>query len=437
MLDAPFAAGTIIDDRYEVLEFIGAGGMGTVYKTLERDLGRLVAVKLLHHSFASDPEDLMRFEREGHILSSLHHSNIIVLYRFAVWKKQYPYIAMEFVGGKSLRQLLDEEEKLDWQRVLPIACQICQALDHAHSNSVIHRDIKPGNIILANDQVRERVKLVDFGLARLLTSFERIGQQLTSTGALIGTGEYMSPEQCVGTKAGATTDVYALGCVLYECLSGVKPFQAENNIGLLHLHVNQAPVSLSQLVSLPPGLEDVILNALEKESDDRYQSMKEFQTDLLRVAAGDIDDLKRVRKGGHTKFRHKRISVVAGIALVTISSILFSFIASKLNRIDHQVVQTREYSLDAAERLINSGHFTEAHKLLTDVVVHKDQIGDGELITSSDSLRVNLAAKHLAFAREYALRAKALVGQSRTKGAGPQIAQSLLEISWLVNRGIR
>lgn len=268
--------GSIIDGRYKITALIGQGGMGAVYKATEIGFDREVALKLMHIYHLSDPENRSRFEREGKVLSSLQHPNIITIYRFGVWNDQVPYLAMEYLSGKTLREVLDAESRLSPELTLDIAIHLCGALEYAHNNGVIHRDIKPSNIIIHNDLSAGSVKIVDFGLIKLLPESWQVSQKLTQTGFLIGTAQYLSPEQCLGKNVDRRSDIYSLAAMLYECVTGHAPFDAENPIGIIHKHAHEMPAAPENLGS---GLDLVLLKALQKDPDLRYQSA----TDLLEA----------------------------------------------------------------------------------------------------------------------------------------------------------
>lgn len=280
-----YTSGTIIDDRYRVLELIGLGGMGVVYRAVDVELQREVAVKVLHSNFP-DEETSQRFKREGKIASDLEHPNIVQFFRYG-YVEDCPYIAMEHLSGESLRDVLDREHVLEAQRTLEIAVQVCRAMQHAHQEKVIHRDLKPSNVMLLQSPVRDFVKVVDFGLARVLEL--DASQGLTQTGSILGTAQYMSPEQCQGLSAGAPADIYSLGCIIFEALTGRPPFEAETPVGLIHKHVCE-PVPALNIVApetrFPDGLQQVLSKALSKEPSRRYTSMALFESDLGQVMDG-------------------------------------------------------------------------------------------------------------------------------------------------------
>lgn len=294
--------GDIVDGHYEIIAKLGDGGMGAVFKAREIELERDIALKLMHPGFITDHETLARFEREAKVLSQLIHPNVITFYRFGVWQKYTPYIAMEYVDGQSVRNLLDKTGKLSALTAIDLCTQICDALDTAHNIGIVHRDLKPSNIMLVDHgEEAMQVKILDFGLARVFKD-DDVGltqQHLTQTGELVGTVFYMSPEQCRGQKADHRSDIYSLGCVLYELVTGNPPFYAENPIAMMHLHVNEESPQLTSENAMP-GLATVINRAMEKDPERRFQSMTDMKTQLQMVAQGKCADVPRNRVSTRT-----------------------------------------------------------------------------------------------------------------------------------------
>lgn len=286
--------GKILDDRYEILEKLGTGGMGAVYKAKQSGLERFVAIKFLHSSLLEDSGSRARFEREGRVLSSLSHKNIMGFYGVAFWQNQFPYMVMEYLQGSTLHDLLAKEGHLDWRHAVSIAIQVCEAMEYTHQQGVIHRDLKPNNIMLVELGKEEVVKVVDFGLARLLSGAAQSVQKLTQTGELIGSVHYLSPELCLGKGTDARSDIYALGCVLYESIIGAPPLTADNPIGLLQKHVSEKPAALFEhetAGAVPVALNNVLQKAMAKQPEDRYQSMDALKEDLELVLVGNEEGI--------------------------------------------------------------------------------------------------------------------------------------------------
>src|SRR5277367_6327821 len=236
-----------LGDRYEILETIGQGGMGTVYRLKDKVLDKEFAVKVLRDDFATDPSAIKRFEQEADAASQLTHHNILATYGRGSTASGAQYILMDLLEGESLAQLLKRETRLDAARVIDISTQICDALAHAHMKGLIHRDLKPSNIMLTNcDETSATVKVLDFGIAKLKATSNRETQNLTETGDLFGSPSYMSPEQCLGFAVDARSDIYSLGCMMYEMLSGQPPFSGKNPIQTVIQHLNDEPLSLAK-----------------------------------------------------------------------------------------------------------------------------------------------------------------------------------------------
>lgn len=268
-----------LTDRYHLASHLARGGMADVYLGQDTLLGRKVAVKVLHAQFSNDEAFVKRFRREAQAAANLAHPNIVGIYDWGQAGNTY-FIVMELVDGRSLRDVLRSEGALLPRRAAEIGAEVASALSVAHRAGLVHRDIKPGNILLATDGT---VKVTDFGIARAWDD----SQELTRTGAVIGTATYFSPEQAQGTRADERSDVYSLGIVLYEMLTGRPPFSGDSPVAVAYQHVSAsaaAPSSLNPDVS--PELDAVVTKALQKDPAFRYQSADEMKADLVRVLAG-------------------------------------------------------------------------------------------------------------------------------------------------------
>ncbi|MBC8078835.1 MAG: Stk1 family PASTA domain-containing Ser/Thr kinase [Gorillibacterium sp.] len=264
--------GQTLAGRYEILDRIGGGGMALVYKARDILLNRIVAVKVLRSQFVNDEEFIQRFRREAQSAAALSHPNVVSIYDVGQ-REDIHYIVMEYVEGKTLNDLIKERAPLQVEEAVNIAAQICDALDHAHSNQIIHRDIKPHNILLGRNG---RVKVTDFGIARAGAS-----SSITQTGSVVGSVHYFSPEHAKGTKAGAKSDLYSLGIVIYQMLTATLPFSGESpvSVALKHLQENvEDPRKINPLI--PQSVENAILKAMRKNPDSRYRSAKEMLEDL-------------------------------------------------------------------------------------------------------------------------------------------------------------
>lgn len=324
-------SGDVIGERFQLLKPLGDGGMGVVWKALHLELDCFVAVKFLHADLLSDSDSRSRFEREGRLLSSFLHPNLVRCYRVGVHQiagRELPYLAMEYVDGTTLRELLIDEGALSWRRVLSIGIQVCDAMTCVHEKNVVHRDIKPNNIMVltnAKPDDEHSVKVVDFGLARLVPGQAAVSQHLTQTGALVGSVYYLSPEQCSGKRADAASDIYALGCVLYECLCDAPPLVADSPIGILHRHANDDPAPLS-MAGIPETLNDVLFKAMAKLPQDRYRSMSDFGRDLQKLLQGEGDLLATGFYGTRRQVGAKGVPKKAVATVLAICVIVCAFL---------------------------------------------------------------------------------------------------------------
>ncbi len=282
--------GTVLGDRYEILELIGDGAMGQVYKAKHRLLKRIVAVKMMHPNLVSGAAALKRFQKEAELASALNHPNILTVYDFGVTDGGVPYLVMAFLKGTSLAEQIAGGANLELKRSVHIFKQVSLGLAHAHENGVVHRDLKPSNIMLVKlDNDPDFVKIVDFGIAKLLTPAEGETDNLTRTGEVFGSPPYMSPEQCRALKVDARSDIYSLGCVMYRTVSGKQPITGHDLIEYLYKHVNETPAAFNIVcpeLSIPADLEAIIFKAMAKQPDDRYQSMGELREALDHVYQG-------------------------------------------------------------------------------------------------------------------------------------------------------
>jgi eukaryotic-like serine/threonine-protein kinase len=261
------ASGTVIDGRYEVLSRIGTGGMADVYLARDQLLGRQVAVKLLYHRFAEDQEFVERFRREASSAAGLSHPNIVAIFDRGEWDGTY-YIAMEYLPGRSLKAVVRDQGPLTVESAIDVVTQILQAARFAHRRGVIHRDLKPHNVILDEEG---RAKVTDFGIARAGAS------DMTLTGSIMGTAQYLSPEQAQGQAVSAASDLYAVGIVLYELLTGAVPFDGETAVTIALKQVSAIPSPPSALnPSVPAELDAVVLRALAKDPAARFADAEEF-----------------------------------------------------------------------------------------------------------------------------------------------------------------
>ena len=280
----------LLDGQFRILQKIGSGGMGAVYKALQPAMNRMVAVKILHPKLANRKDLVSRFRREARAMSHLSHPNTVKVYLYGELDDGSLYIVMEYLEGRNLNQVVRKEGPLPVERAIPVLMQVCGALQEAHLQGIIHRDLKPENIFLStNGGLKDFPKVLDFGLAKVTERELRPGSiMLTQEGMVFGTPEFMSPEQAQGHTLDARSDIYSLAVILYEVLTGKLPFDARTPMEYIQLHVTKPPIALDERVAgktFPPGLGQVIAKALEKKPENRYASAAEF-AEALKPFAG-------------------------------------------------------------------------------------------------------------------------------------------------------
>lgn len=286
-----------LPEHYRVIAPISEGGMGVIFRAHHVHTGSKLAIKVLHPTIARQATAVERFKQEAKAVGSLNHPNLVVVTDFGITdRKRIPFLVMELIPGISLDQAIKESSFIPLDRFYDIFDQVTDALAHAHKRWVIHRDLKPSNILLSStDDKREIVKIVDFGIAKLMSD-EMNTQELTRTGDLIGSPLYMSPEQGLGTILDARSDIYSLGCVMYECLTGHPPFIGANAVQTIMKHVNEQPIPIRQArpdSAIPAALDDIIVKCLEKDPGNRFQSMEQLRSALQAVRHSQKVDLQQ------------------------------------------------------------------------------------------------------------------------------------------------
>ncbi len=274
----------VLGERYEIGGVLGRGGMAEVHRGRDLRLGREVAVKVLRQDLARDPSFQVRFRREAQAAASLNHPAIVAVYDTGEDRGTSgatPYIVMEYVEGDTLRDVLRREGPLPPERAMALAADICGALDFSHRNGIVHRDVKPGNVMITPQGT---VKVMDFGIARAVSDS---AATMTSTAAVIGTAQYLSPEQARGEGVDARSDVYSMGCMLYELVTGAPPFTGDSPVSVAYQHVREDPRLPSSInPDIPAELDAILLKAMSKNPANRYQSAADMRNDLLRALAG-------------------------------------------------------------------------------------------------------------------------------------------------------
>jgi beta-lactam-binding protein with PASTA domain/tRNA A-37 threonylcarbamoyl transferase component Bud32 len=393
----------VLGERYEIGGVLGRGGMAEVHRGRDLRLGREVAVKVLRHDLARDPSFQVRFRREAQAAASLNHPAIVAVYDTGEDRTPTgatPYIVMEYVEGDTLRDVLRREGPLDPDRAMSLSADICGALDFSHRNGIVHRDVKPGNVMITPQGT---VKVMDFGIARAVSDS---AATMTSTAAVIGTAQYLSPEQARGESVDARSDVYSMGCLLFELITGAPPFTGDSPVAVAYQHVREDPRLPSSIhPRIPPELDAIVLKAMSKNPANRYQSAAEMRSDLLRALAGqrveatpvmgdeekttilaatpggygygndDWDDDEAAAK----RRKRKIIAIVAAVALLLIGGAIA--IAVAMSGADPKTVTVAKVNVPA---LVNKT-VEEARTLLTDA---KLEVGDITNQETSDSTQV-------------------------------------------------
>lgn len=302
--------GTVIAERLEVLSLIGAGGMSTVYRAKHLLLDRVVAVKVMQVGKVDD-NAVRRFQQEAKAATALNHPNIAAVREFGIAESGDPYLVMDYIEGTSLADAIKQSGTLGVERTKQIITQVCAGLQHAHSIGIVHRDLKPANVMLFRDAAgNETAKIVDFGIAKILQSDGQT--ELTKAGEVFGTPLYMSPEQGLGKAVDARSDIYSLGCMMYECLSGQPPFSAETALETLLQHTTEAPMPLKNGGDLAP----VVRRCLEKNPEDRYANAEELGQALLDPSKNRSSKKDNSRKMMFATASFIALSIIATVTIV-------------------------------------------------------------------------------------------------------------------------
>lgn len=326
--------GRVFAERYLIESVLGLGGMSIVYKAQHSLMNRTVAIKMLHRSLKEDTVALERFRLEAQAASSLNHQNVITVYDFGISPTGEPFFVMDCIEGESLENLIDREGRIPFLRAIAIFKQVCDGLEAAHKKGIIHRDLKPANVILMKrEDGGEVVKLVDFGIAKLLPQADRQQQVLTKTGEVFGSPIYMSPEQCLGRELDTRADIYALGCLMYETVAGEPPFIGNSYLETMNMHVDTHPKLISEKApgsDVPAPLEAAILCCLSKDPDIRFQTTAELRDVLSSISSalgGKDSGATGVRSSVPQKPKVKKGPPIALMIVSSVASVLLVCLA--------------------------------------------------------------------------------------------------------------
>ncbi len=320
--------GSVLAGRYEILEAVSGGAMGRIYKAKHKLMKRKVAIKTMLPQLVASGAALKRFQQEAESLSALSHPNILSVFDFFISDDGQPYLVMDFLEGTNLEQERIAHGAMPATRVVHIFRQVCDALAAAHAADIIHRDVKPSNIMLVRVGVdTDFVKVIDFGIAKILAPNDDSDGKLTATGDTFGTPQYMSPEQCRAKVPDARSDVYSLGCVMYTALTGKPPFSADDPMQCMYMHVNEAPPDFAAELNCPAELKQVVFKAMAKEAVDRFQNMEEMRaaiaSSIVEPQAITEYSLKNYGSGKTLGLSPRAVSV--GIAVIGLLALTVSF----------------------------------------------------------------------------------------------------------------
>ena len=425
---------TILGGRYVLGEMIGTGGMADVFRAHDQRLAREVAVKVLRSDLARDPSFVARFRKEAFAAAGLNHPGIVAVYDSG--EDPAPYIVMELVSGNTLRELIHRGERLPLARALEIGEGILAALEYSHERGIVHRDIKPANIMITD---QGDVKVMDFGIARAL---DDLGATLTSTWNIVGTAQYLSPEQALGEIADARSDIYSTGCLLYEVLTGQPPFTGDTPVSIAYQHVSGDFVLPSKIaLDLPVGIDVMLSVALAKKAEDRYQSAGLMLDDIFKIHAGETITTKIARKP-----IKRRVVVGVLVALLFVGGIsTAALIISKPNAasVGNQIPNVVGLTESAAKSLLTDYVVTISHS--HDARIPKDRVanqiplattrvksGSGVVITISDGpgdaiVPVDLVGMSLLDARASLAAAGLVVSQTQAMNSD-QVQGTVLKV---------
>jgi serine/threonine-protein kinase len=355
--------------RYQLGPMIGTGGMADVYLAEDLRLHREVAIKILRSDLARDPAFVTRFNKEALAVAALNHPGIVAVYDSGQEKTAsgvMPYIVMEYVEGKTLRELLHSGDRLLFDRAIEIVEGILNALAYSHKSGIVHRDIKPGNIMITDGGA---VKVMDFGIARALAD---AGATLTSTWNIVGTAQYLSPEQATGGQADLRSDLYSVGCLFYELISGEPPFSGETPVAIAYQHVSAPLIPVTSLTTgLDPAIDSFFEVALAKDPENRYQNAASMLKDLKRLARGERITAKIPTQKSKSKISRRRLTSIAALAVL---AALTSFMAFRPNGTTELVTLPNVVGLTEIEARTQLADFTITIQRAPDPRIPRDRV---------------------------------------------------------------
>ena len=320
-----------LPQQYEVLGKATKGAMGAIYRAQNRYTQAQLAIKVLNTDCARDGMMVQRFVAEARATASLKHPKICQVHDFGLTESQMPYLVMDWIDGISLANKIKRDRHLPVGEAIAVFIQITEALAHAHERKVVHRDLKPDNVMLSrDDEGRTQIRLVDFGIAKVLSDESNLLKEaLTQTGVVVGTPTYMAPEQARGETIDGRSDIYSLGCLMYYSLTGKPPFLGATIIDTMHMHCNDAPPAMAPALKIPADLNLIILKCLEKSPADRYRNVEEVNSDLKKLLKGEA--IKSKPLASQRKLTEKRRSTVVNFFMVFLGAFVFCMILFAFN----------------------------------------------------------------------------------------------------------
>jgi serine/threonine protein kinase len=366
--------GKTIGGKYQILSLLGCGGMSKVYKARQMPINRIVALKMLLAQLSHQEESVMRFLQEARAAGQVLHANVVSVFDFGLAEDYQPYLVMDYLEGDSLAEVLKREGRLPYQEAIPIFLQICDGMAAAHECGVIHRDIKPSNIVLQNLAAGKRVRLVDFGIAKMI---DVESQHLTKTGEVFGSPFYMSPEQCEGLTLDRRTDIYSLGVVFYETLSGKVPLAGRSAIETMSLHMQSMAPSLQKAAGpqadIPAALENIVFKMMERSREKRYAGVLEVKRDLELAAAGQSEVLS-----GNISMVRRELSRKSKVLTAVLVSVAIMGLAGEL-AYPHACSALAQQQFDRGAQALKISKFSDAEPCLKSAADLSRQAGNTAL----------------------------------------------------------
>jgi len=312
----------VINENFEVLEFIGKGGTGQVYKVRDKTLDKIFAVKLLRKDLIIDTQTVKRFVQEAETAANLSHPNVVSVYGHGETLDGSPYIIMNYIEGENLAQTLRRLHSLSWLTTVELFIQICDGLEHAHQQGLIHRDLKPSNVLVSTIGGIEFAHVVDFGIAKVMASRGDTLNTLTVSGEFLGTPMYMSPEQCLGQNVDKRTDIYALGCMMFEALNGAGPFAGATSVEMIAKKMSEDSPRLTA-EHIPPTMKMVVACCMSRQASDRYSDIASLKEDLKALLVGENPRNAQIKVGvdGNTGGRRMLAAILDYAFITTVTSV--------------------------------------------------------------------------------------------------------------------